>query len=141
MVYSGPVYSGMRKENGKIYLTFDFVGKGLISKDGKPLTDFTIAGADQQFEPAQAVIAGNQVVVSNPNLSDPQAVRFSWSEQATPNLFNRDGLPAGPFRTDDWPEPKRPEQIWNLGAPSRSEQTPRPQAESSVLPSHTEAPQ
>ena len=94
-------------------LDFDHVGKGLVSNNGKPLTDFTIAGADRTFVPADAVIDGSAVVVSSPAVSQPIAVRFGWSESASPNLFNKDGLPARPFRTDNWPEPP-PNRAENL---------------------------
>ena len=84
-------------------LTFAHVGKGLVSRDGKPLGAFTIAGADRKFVPATAAIEGETVVVSSPAVPQPAAVRFCWHELDVPNLFNRDGLPAAPFRTDDWP--------------------------------------
>jgi len=64
---------------------------------------FTIAGKDRKFVEADAVIDGDAVVVSAPGVTDPVAVRFGWTSTATPNLFNKEGLPASPFRTDDWP--------------------------------------
>ena len=71
-------------------------------KKGDKLTDFIIAGDDQQFFPATATIEGNTVVVSSPQVQHPTAVRFSFSNTAEANLFNKAGLPASPFRTDDW---------------------------------------
>jgi sialate O-acetylesterase len=72
----------------------------LISKDGQPLTHFTIAGADGVFVPAQARIEGPQVLVSAAQVPHPVSVRFGWDEAAQPNLFSASGLPARPFRTD-----------------------------------------
>ena len=76
---------------------------GLHSSDGQPLTNFEIAGADQKFLPAQVVIKHDKVIVSNPEVPKPVAVRFGWNELAMPNLVNASDLPAIPFRTDDWP--------------------------------------
>jgi sialate O-acetylesterase len=102
IVYSGPLYKSMAVEGNKIRLQFDYVGGGLISRDGKPLTDFTIAGADQKFVPATAEIDGASIIVSSPEVAEPAAVRFDWRDDATPNLSNKEGLPTGPFRTDSW---------------------------------------
>ncbi len=99
-VYSGPLYKGMKVEGNKIRLRFDHVGGGLTSRDGKPLTHFTIAGEDKNFVPAQAEIDGNTIVVSSPQVAKPVAVRFAWHQEAEPNLANKAGLPASPFRTD-----------------------------------------
>lgn len=77
--------------------------EGLRSRDGQPLTGFTIAGADQRFYPATAVIKNHGVIVSSPEVPHPVAVRFAWDELAMPNLVNGAGMPAVPFRTDDWP--------------------------------------
>lgn len=99
LVYSGPLYKSMKVEGNKIRIEFDHVGGGLKSRDGKPLSWFTIAGKDGDFVDATAVIDGNTVVVSSEKIADPAAVRFGWSELAEPNLMNAEGLPAGPFRT------------------------------------------
>ena len=85
-------------------LSFDHAD-GLMSRFGKPLTHFTIAGADQKFVPAEAVIEGDKVIVSGAQIAAPVAVRFARHETATPNLANKASLPAVPFRTDDWPMP------------------------------------
>jgi sialate O-acetylesterase len=98
--YSGPVYKKMKMIGDKIYLKFDHVGNGLISKDGRPLNWFTIAGPDGKFVKANAVIEKNKVVVSSPEVKSPVNVRFGWNEIAQPNFFNSNGLPASPFRTD-----------------------------------------
>lgn len=105
IVVSGPEYKSLEKRGDRLVLHFDDVAKGLVSRDGKPLRSFTIAGADRKFLPANAVIDGQTVVVSSPAVADPVAVRFAWKESDVPNLFNRDGLPARPFRTDTWPAP------------------------------------
>lgn len=102
VVYSGPIYKSMAVEGNKIRLTFDHVGGGLITSDGKPLSYFTIAGEDKTFVPAKAEIDGNSIIVHADEVTQPVAVRFGWRDDATPNLANKDGLPASPFRTDQW---------------------------------------
>ena len=98
--YSGPVYKSMKAENDKIRITFDHAA-GLEAKDGL-FTEFTIAGDDQKFLPGQAKIEGNTVVVWNDLITKPVAVRYSWKNVPHPNLYNKTGLPASPFRTDQW---------------------------------------
>jgi sialate O-acetylesterase len=102
LVYSGPLYKSMAVEGNKIRLSFDHVGSGLVSRDGQPLSWFTIAGEDKNFVPAQAEIDGATVVVSADSVAKPVAVRFGWTQEAEPNLSNKEGLPASPFRTDKW---------------------------------------
>jgi len=97
--YTGPVYASMKAGKENITLKFNHTGSGIISNDGQPLSWFTIAGADSVFVPATAVIKGNSVIVSAPNLTHPKYVRFAWDETAQPNFFNKEGLPAQPFRT------------------------------------------
>jgi len=99
IVYSGPQYKAMKIVGNEVRLSFDYLGGGLVSRDGKPLTDFTIAGSDGKFYPADAKIVGNEVVVSCSNVGSPVAVRFAWNETAQPNFANKAGLPAVPFRT------------------------------------------
>ena len=99
-VYSGPLYQSISIEGHKVRIYFDHVGSGLGSRDGNALTWFEITGKDGEFVKANAVIDMNTVVVSNPNVPNPVAVRFAWYEQAIPNLVNKEGLPASPFRTD-----------------------------------------
>jgi sialate O-acetylesterase len=101
--YSGPIYKSMSIEDGKIRLTFDHVGSGLVAGGGDKLTGFAIAGEDKQFVWADAVIDGNTIVVSSPQVPSPVAVRYGWASDPTCNLYNQEGLPASPFRTDDWP--------------------------------------
>ena len=103
LVYSGPLYRSHETEDGKIRIRFDHAGRGLSSRDGQPLTEFTVAGADQKFVPAEAQIDGDSIIVWSEEIAAPAAVRFGWRNVAQPNLMNKDGLPASPFRTDDWP--------------------------------------
>jgi sialate O-acetylesterase len=101
IVYSGPVYTSMKVERNKIILSFDHIGGGLITNDGKPLSQFAIAGADKKFVWADAKIEGNAVVVSGPSVPSPVAVRYAWANNPEGrNLYNKEGLPASPFRTD-----------------------------------------
>ena len=109
ITYSGPEYSGMKIEKNKAILSFKHVGKGLLAKGG-PLTGFTIAGADKKFVKADAVIEEDKVIVSSPMVEAPVAVRFGWHNHPIVNLWNRDGLPATPFRTDDFPMITGPKQ-------------------------------
>ncbi len=102
IVYSGPIYKSMKIEGDKIRISFDYTDGGLIAK-GDALTRFTIAGEDRQFVDANAVIDGDTIVVSSAQVKKPVAVRFGWTDTPQPNLFNKAGLPASPFRTDDWP--------------------------------------
>jgi sialate O-acetylesterase len=102
LVCSGPVFKSMAVENGKIRISFDSVGGGLVVGDGPGLKWFEIAGDDHLFYKATAEIDGPTVVVSSPRVAAPKAVRFGWHQMAVPNLFNKEGLPAGPFRTDRW---------------------------------------
>lgn len=100
IVVSGPLYKSMKVEGNKIRISFDF-DKGLTAKDGE-LQEFTIAGDDQIFVPAQAKIEGNTIVVWSDAVQDPKAVRFAWRNIPKPNLYNAAVLPASPFRTDSW---------------------------------------
>jgi sialate O-acetylesterase len=104
IAYSGPLYERMKVENGGIRLQFKNIFGGLIVKDGEVLQGFTIAAADRKFIQAKARIDGNTVVVWHDTIKQPVAVRYAWADNPQGcNLYNRDGLPASPFRTDDWP--------------------------------------
>ena len=103
IVYSGPIYKSMKVDDGKIILSFDHVGGGLIAKGDEQLKGFAIAGADRKFVWADAKIEGDTVVVSSENVSEPVAVRYAWADNPVCNLYNKEDLPASPFRTDDWP--------------------------------------
>jgi sialate O-acetylesterase len=97
--YSGPLYDSMTAKDGKIILSFKHVGGGLVAKDGE-LKGFTIAGEDKKFVPAQAKIQGSTIEVSAEGVTDPKAVRYGWENVPDVNLFNKEELPASPFRTD-----------------------------------------
>lgn len=99
--YSGPIYKSMTVEGQKVRLYFDYTYGGLSAKDGQ-LSDFIIAGTDKKFVPAKAVIDGDTIVVSSPQVTEPVAVRYAWTNWVMGTLFNKEGLPASSFRTDDW---------------------------------------
>lgn len=100
--YSGPVYKSMKVEGDTIHLKFSHIGGGLVAKDG-PLRWFQIAGEDRKFVDADAKIEGNSIVVSSNRVSAPVAVRYAWTDYPDGcNLYNAAGLPAAPFRTDQW---------------------------------------
>lgn len=102
VVYSGPIFDSMTVSGDKAILSFRNVGAGLAVK-GDKLSGFAIAGADRKFVWAQATIRGDKVIVSSPAVPQPVAVRYGWADNPDCNLYNREGLPASPFRTDDWP--------------------------------------
>jgi len=97
--YSGPMFKGFEVKDNAIEISFTHIGKGLLAKDGN-LTGFTIAGDDKKFAPAKAVIKGDKIIVSSSDVAKPTAARFGWNNNPINNFFNKDGLPASPFRTD-----------------------------------------
>jgi sialate O-acetylesterase len=101
--YSGPVYRRMKVEGGALRLSFDHASGGLVAKGGGRLTGFAVAGEDGRFVWADAVIQGTDVLVSSPEVKRPVAARYAWADNPACNLYNRAGLPASPFRTDDFP--------------------------------------
>jgi sialate O-acetylesterase len=101
IVYSGPIYKKMVTEGNKIRLYFEHVGSGLAAKNGQ-LEGFAIAGSDKKFVWADAEIKEDTVLVSSREISEPVAVRYAWSIFPFCSLFNKEGLPASPFRTDKW---------------------------------------
>jgi len=101
--YSGPLYESMGIEGSAIRVRFSHLGSGLEAQGGGELRGFAIAGADRKFHWAEARMEGDSVVVSSREVPSPLAVRYAWADSPLCNLFNRDGLPASPFRTDDWP--------------------------------------
>lgn len=102
--YSGPVYASMRTEGNKVILSFTHPGSGLLVKDKYGyVKGFEIAGADKKFHYAKAYVDGNNVVVYCDEVANPVAVHYAWADDAgEANLFNKEGFPAAPFRTDDW---------------------------------------
>jgi sialate O-acetylesterase len=122
IVYSGPTYDSMTVEGDKVRIKFKNVGGGLIIGSAPPivlgatqeapaseLKGFSIAGADKNFVWADAKIDGDSIVVSSDKVKEPKAVRYGWANNPEVNLYNKEGLPASPFRTDTWadPEPTR----------------------------------
>ena len=102
----GPIFRRMEVKGSQAILSFANVDGGLISKHPEGLKGFAIAGADQNFVWAEAQIVGDKVVVSSPQVTEPVAVRYAWADNPEVSLFNKAGLPAAPFRTDDWPAVK-----------------------------------
>jgi sialate O-acetylesterase len=102
LVASGPLFRSMTITGNEAHLQFYHVGGGLVSR-GNDLRGFAIAGVDQKFVWAKATIIGNKVVVSSDQVAMPVAVRYAWADNPDCNLYNKEGLPASPFRTDDWP--------------------------------------
>jgi sialate O-acetylesterase len=103
IVYSGPLYKSMKVKDGQAVLSFEHTGSGLSVKGGD-LKGFAIAGEDKRFVWAKAEPqGGNKVVVSSPDVPKPVAVRYGWADYPIGNLWNNDGLPASPFRTDSFP--------------------------------------
>jgi sialate O-acetylesterase len=101
--YSGPAYRRMKVEGERVRLSFDHAEGGLVARDGGRLTGFAVAGEDGRFVRADAIIEGDEVFVSSPEVKRPAAVRYAWADNPAANLYNRAGLPASPFRTDDFP--------------------------------------
>ncbi|NOU36327.1 MAG: sialate O-acetylesterase [Kiritimatiellaceae bacterium] len=101
IVYSGPLCQGLEIKGDKAIVRLDHVGSGLAAK-GDKLTGFAIAGEDRQWHWADAQIAADTVVVSSPEVKVPAAVRYNWANNPIGNFFNKEGLPASPFRTDNW---------------------------------------
>jgi len=104
MEYIGPVYQSMKIEGNKIILDFTHTGGGLLVKDKYGyIRGFEIAGKDQRFHYAKAYAEGNRIVIYCDAVTDPAAVRYGWADDAgDANLFNHEGFPAPPFRTDQW---------------------------------------
>jgi len=140
LVYSGPIYQSMKVEGNAIRISFTDVDGGLIIGQtpyqpqtwGKqPITPyptdklvgFTIAGDDKKFVPADAKIDGDTVVVSSPDVPNPAAVRFAWGDMVEDNLYNKENLPASPFRTDEWNDFKYHELAPGLIPPSFAPET------------------
>ncbi len=108
-VYAGPMYKSMTVSNGKAVIHFQYASDGLVSRNGKPLNWFRIAGKNKKFVNAKATIVGDTVVVQSPAVPHPTVVRFAWNQIAVPNLMNKAGLPALPFDTNDVMKPTVPQ--------------------------------
>jgi sialate O-acetylesterase len=106
IVYSGPLYQSAKIDSNKIIINFSSVGSGLITDDGEEPAEFAIAGANKKFVWAKAKIEGDHVIVWNENVSHPMYVRYAWADcPVNPNLYNKEGLPASPFGTENAPIP------------------------------------
>ncbi len=99
---SGPMFKSMSVSRGRATISFDHTHGGLIARGG-PLSGFQICGTNREWVWADAEIRGRRVVVSNPSVPEPIAVRYGWADFPVVNLFNKAGLPASPFRTDNFP--------------------------------------
>lgn len=101
IAFSGPLYKSMKISGKEIILSFDCTNGGLMCKGGR-LDGFIIAGKDRRFVKAQAEIVGNTIVVKSPEVTEPVAVRYGWTDDPHCTLYNEAQLPAAPFRTDSW---------------------------------------
>jgi sialate O-acetylesterase len=100
--WAGPTFASMTQLPGALKLRFNHTEGGLVVKGDKP-GEFSVAGKDRQWHWAEAKVEGDSVVVSSPAVPDPQAARYAWQANPAATLFNGIGLPAVPFRTDNWP--------------------------------------
>jgi sialate O-acetylesterase len=98
---SGPLPASHEIKGSEVIVNFQHTNGGLVAEAGE-LKGFAVAGVDQQWHPAQAQITGSQVIVSCAAVKRPVALRYAWQDNPDCNLFNGAGLPASPFRTDDW---------------------------------------
>lgn len=102
IVYSGPLYQSLQTRGNKLIVSFNNVGSGLTTIDGEDPNEFAIAGADKKFVWATTKIEGDKVIVWNDEVANPVYVRYAWADNPVdPNLYNKEGLPASPFRTDN----------------------------------------
>ncbi|MBN1119374.1 MAG: 9-O-acetylesterase [Bacteroidales bacterium] len=102
VVASGPVFQNYKIEGNKIRVRFSEIAGGLKTSNNQKLVGFSVAGADEIFHWADAVIEGDEVIVSSKEVEKPVAVRYAWADNPVCNLINSAGLPAVPFRTDTW---------------------------------------
>ncbi|MFZ4620333.1 MAG: sialate O-acetylesterase, partial [Bacteroidota bacterium] len=103
VAFTGPMYSCMNIVKNTAVIEFT-IGAETMTAKGGTLNGFTIAGEDKKFVPAEAVIKGNTVIITNNSVKKPVAVRYGWADNPNCTLYNNAGLPASPFRTDDWSE-------------------------------------
>jgi sialate O-acetylesterase len=104
IAFTGPIYKSMKAIKGKIILSFDYAGNGLVLKGRAGDLNFLVAGPDRVFKKAVVRVQGNTLIVSHPEILEPLAVRYAWSNIEEGTFFNKEGLPASSFRTDDWRE-------------------------------------
>ena len=105
VVYSGPVYKDMEVDGARVIIEFDPMGSDLLVKDKYGyVKGFALAGEDRVFHWARGKQQGNSIILECDEVKKPLAVRYAWADNPDDaNLYNREGLPASPFRTDDWP--------------------------------------
>ncbi|MEI9945971.1 MAG: sialate O-acetylesterase [Chitinophagaceae bacterium] len=101
-VYNSPMYKSMEVNKGKVTLFFTNAPNGFMVKGTEKPTEFLIAGSDKNFLPADVKIEKDRIILSNKQITDPVAVRFSFSNTGMSNVFSKEGLPLAPFRTDNW---------------------------------------
>jgi sialate O-acetylesterase len=102
VAFSGPLYKSMKRRKGSIELSFENAGAGLVLNKGLHGNGFQISGPDSVFMDAVVRVQGKKLIVSHPDITNPVSVRYAFSNTAGATLFNREGLPASSFRTDDW---------------------------------------
>jgi sialate O-acetylesterase len=102
--FSGPLYKSLKALQGKIILSFEHADRGLVLKPKNGELNFLIAGEDKVFQKASVRVQGKNLIVSHPEILKPVSVRYVWSNTEEGTLFNKEGLPASSFRTDDWKE-------------------------------------
>lgn len=107
IIYKSPFYRGMEVKKGMAVISFANAENGLVMK-GNKINAFLVAGSDRIFYPADSKVEKDKILVWSKKVKEPVAVRFSFTNASIGNLFNKEGLPAGPFRTDDWPLGKEP---------------------------------
>ncbi|NRB73568.1 MAG: hypothetical protein HRU46_04360 [Verrucomicrobiales bacterium] len=123
MVGDGPQYTGHTVHEQSLVLSFDSVGSGLMTAKEGPIDSFAIAGEDQVWHWANARIEGDTIVVSSPEVEKPVAVRYAWAMNPSQRnlIYNKEGLPASPFRTDDWPLYEPDAELIEVNKPAKPE--------------------
>jgi sialate O-acetylesterase len=126
LVDSGPRYRAARVDGNTILLEFDSVGSGLMPAKAGPIDSFAIAGADRKWHWARAEIKGDSIVLSSPEVPQPVAARYAWAMNPSQRnlLYNKEGIPASPFRTDDWPLLDPDAEIVDVLKPAKTETKP-----------------
>lgn len=104
IVYSGPLFREVTEEGKSLRVWFSHLGGGLTAKGG-PLRAFEVAGRDKKYVPANAAVEGKTVIVSSESVTEPMYVRYNWADSPDGNLYNAEGLPASPFRSEEWTAP------------------------------------
>jgi sialate O-acetylesterase len=98
---SGPVFAGAQPEGKSLRVRFAHAG-GELQVHGRAVSSLEVAGADKVFYPASSAIEGDSLLASSPDVKEPVAVRYAWTNSPSANLYGDNGLPVAPFRSDDW---------------------------------------